>query len=476
MNKINKYSFFVIYGIFFLLILCKIILIPVTHDEVATPTHYINFSFWQIMMYPDKWGNNHILNTLIVKIFVYLFGINQVVIRLPNLLAFIVYAIAVFRINKIALKEYSIWFIPASLLFVAYPYFLDFFGLCRGYGLSWSLETLSVSYLLSGFLLTKNRHIWISLSLSILASYANFTLLIFWAANTILIFFYFFSNSLKQLKKLIKPTIAIIIISFFYLALFATPIIKMKSTGQFNYWSSSGIFSGTIITYAILCIIAAYFIYIILWLRKYKNNLSSLKTPVFVSSSILILTAFITIMQCIILKTPSPKGRIALFFFPLIVTSIVCLLGLIPLIKRRKTIVIIAFIISFLCVFNVAYTYSLKYTIQWRFDENTFDVLKYLETQKHPDGTIVLKTDWHYYWSFYFYSYIGKTPWLELRGYDKNIDINTDAEYYYIFSKSYKILESEFEPVYKITKDRWLLKKRPIAIKDSKKNNIIQNE
>jgi len=345
MKKTNYYSFFAIFGIVFLLILIKIIVIPITHDEMATPTYYINFSVWQIMMYPDAWPNNHILNTLIVKLFVYLFGINQVIIRLPNLLSFIVYAIAVFRINKIVLKEDSIWFIPASLLFVAYPYFLDFFGLCRGYGMSFALATVSVSYLLSGFLFTKNRDIWISFSLSMLASYANFTLLIFWSANAILTWFYFYSRSFKQLKQLIKSSIIIVITSLLYLALIANPIYKMKSTDQFIYWSSSGIFSGTIITFVILCIIITYFIYILFWLRKDENKLTSLKTPVFVSSSVLILTAFVAIMQCIILKTPSPRGRTAIFFFPLAVTTFVCLLGLIPLIKRRKTLYIIAFLI-----------------------------------------------------------------------------------------------------------------------------------
>jgi len=98
-----------------------------------------------------------------------------------------------------------------------------------------------------------------------------------------------------------------------------------------------------------------------------------------------------------------------------------------------------------------------------------------LETKKYPDSAIVLKTDWHFFPSFYFYSYTGKTPWLKLKGYDKNIEINTDAEYYYVFSESYKILEPKFEPVYKITEDRWLLRKRPIAAQDTTKNIIPQN-
>ena len=87
-------------------------------------------------------------------------------------------------------------------------------------------------------------------------------------------------------------------------------------------------------------------------------------------------------------------------------------------------------------------------------------MLDYLEEARQPGSTVALKTDWHFFPSFYFYSYTGKTPWLELKGYDKNIDINTDAEYYYIFSGSYGILEPEFEPVYKVAEGRWLLRRR----------------
>ncbi len=460
MKKLNRYSFFAIYGIVFILILCKIILIPVTHDEMATPASYINYSVWQIMMYQVANTNNHILNTLAVKLFVYLFGTSQVVIRLPNLLSFIVYAFAVFRINRTALKEGSIWFIPASLLFIAWPYFLDFFGLCRGYGMSSALAALSLSYMLSGFRFSRNRDIRVSFILSILASYANFTLLIFCLANLILTLFYFYSVSGGKIKRFISPSINIVVVSLLYSALIATPIHKITSAGQLDHYASSGIFSGTIISYVILIIIAGFFIFILLLRRKDKSSFVFLKAPVFISLSALMITVFITIMLCIIMKTPGPRGRTALFFFPLSAACFVSLSGLIPADKRRMIQYILAFLISFSCVFNVAYTYNLRYAIQWKFDESTFDILDYLEAEKQPGSTVVLKTDWHFYPSFYFYTYTGKTPWLKLKGYDKNIDINTDAEYYYIFSGSYSMLEPEFKPVYKVADDRWLLRRR----------------
>ncbi len=370
MKKINYFSVIIIFSIIFLFILCKIILIPITHDEMATPTAYINYSFWQIMMYPDEWPNNHILNTLLVKVFTFLFGKDQIVVRMPNLLSFVLYAIAIFRINKTVLKVDSLFFIPATLLFVANPYLLDFFGLCRGYGLSCALITLSVSYLITGFFYSKNKDLWISLILAILASYANFTLLDCWVSITLIVDFYFFLKSGKQLRQLIKPTLIIVLITIMYLALIANPIYKMQSTNQFKYWTSKGFFSETImplidfsrydshmffypssklIAAFIFCIIGTNLIYIFFRLRKDEYKLSSLYRPVFLATSVLLLTAFINIMQCKLLNTPNLIARTALFFYPLFVITFVCTLGLISLLKTKILKICIAFAIFF-CV------------------------------------------------------------------------------------------------------------------------------
>lgn len=112
-----------------------------------------------------------------------------------------------------------------------------------------------------------------------------------------------------------------------------------------------------------------------------------------------------------------------------------------------------------MCVFHLIDRYNFKYAREWWYDENTFDVLKYLK-EKSTNKAIVLKTNWLFYPSFYFYSYTGKTPWLDLQGYDKSIDLNTKAEYYYILSEDYKILGPKFEVIYKVTNDRWLVKRK----------------
>ena len=97
------------------------------------------------MMFPDNWPNNHILNTLLVKYSIALFGAHSWSVRLPNLLSFLLFAWAVYRIACL-LNPRSFWLPVTAVLFFANPYLLDFFGLSRGYGLSVALEMTAISF------------------------------------------------------------------------------------------------------------------------------------------------------------------------------------------------------------------------------------------------------------------------------------------------------------------------------------------
>ena len=110
---------------------------PVTNDETPTAVAYYHYSIWQIMMFPEDEPNNHILNTILTKLCIGCFGNEQLVIRLPNLLAFLVYGWAIYRILKRVFAEDSLFFFPSALLFVSNPYLLGFFSLCRGMEFPW---------------------------------------------------------------------------------------------------------------------------------------------------------------------------------------------------------------------------------------------------------------------------------------------------------------------------------------------------
>jgi hypothetical protein len=470
--------------------------IPITHDETATTVHYSTYGVWQIMMYPDAWPNNHILNTLLTKAFILIFGSDQLVVRLPNLLSFLLYALAVFRINKVVLKKDSLFFIPASLLFIANPYLLDFFGLCRGYGMSVALCTLSASYLISGYISFNNKNIWMSLLLAVLASYANFTLLVFWVAVSILAWLYFFGLFRIKKERLLKPTLLILISGILYLALIATPIYKMQSTNQFQYWESPGFYKATVlslidlslygshyvfagimnlIALLVALVLIANFIYLFNKSRKNKFRIDFIFSPVFVATILIVLTAGISYFQCKILLTPNLSGRTALFFFPLFIAAFITTLALFEKFRMNLLQILLSLFLIFICIFHLTDTMSLKSVREWWFDENTFKVIDYL---KIPDKNVSLKTNWLFHPSFYFYKYTGKIPWLDLKDYDKSIDLNTDAGYYYVMEEDYITLAPRFEPVLKFDNGCWLLKKKIVinTVDDKSAYNLIVKE
>jgi len=479
MRQFNLYGFITLYGILFLVILYKVLNVPVTTDEVPTVFFYSNFSFWKIMMFPDNWPNNHILNTLLTKCSIAVFDKEQWAVRLPNLLIFILFGFGVFRILKLVLKQDSLYFLPGAVLFVN-PYLLDFFGLARGYGISSTMVTISVLLLLEGYQKRKNGYIWLSLLTSILASYANFTVLVFWAAVVILVWFYFFIGNNRQFNKWIKPTLFIFFISVAYLALIITPILKMQGTDQFKYWSSGGFYNDTIrsLIYewqyksGILSGIKAHFLsgfaflvilvnLFFLWkqFKKEKFALNGFFNPFFVATALLLLPAFINIVQSVLLGTPNLKGRTALFFYPLFSTVLAVNMSALPKIKKlwAKNMLLV-FVLAILGT-NLSHRLNLKSVKEWEYDQNTQEVIDYLKG-KYNGNPVSLKTNWIFHASFYFYFDAGKIPWIDLQPYDYNLDINTPSEYYYIFTDDYKFLEPRFEVVYKFSPDRWLLEQK----------------
>ncbi|MBK8369526.1 MAG: hypothetical protein IPL10_19670 [Bacteroidetes bacterium] len=64
-----------------------------THDESYTYTHYVHQGFMDIISYKTPYTNNHILNTVLMKYCEVFFGSSELSLRLPNILAFILYSI-----------------------------------------------------------------------------------------------------------------------------------------------------------------------------------------------------------------------------------------------------------------------------------------------------------------------------------------------------------------------------------------------
>lgn len=468
LHRINLISFFVAFGAVFAFLLYKALVLPITHDEVATTVFYSHFSNWEIMMYPDEWPNNHILNTLLAKGCIAVFGPEQWAVRLPNLLSFFVYAWGVYRIVGFILTTHSRFFVPFALLFVANPYMMDFFSLCRGYGMSIALSTLSASFLITGFKSLKDKHIWMSFFLALLASYANFTLLIFWAAVSLFAALYFIIRRKETKRPFWLPWALLILTGIGYLALIYVPIQKMQSTNQFIYWTSNGFITDTLdtlirlscqesgmlrplilVAYAGLLLIVASWFYVLIRWKKTKFDLRIWREPIAVAPWLLLLTVLINITQNMVMGTPNLFGRTALFFYPMYMTALVSTYPIVhPLIKARWMRIAGVAGIVFLTTLHFVRASNTHLFREWFYDGYTFDVLAHIR-KEHRSEPVSIETNWLFNPSFSFYRETGKLQDIQLGWYNKEIDTATTAEYYYVRIEDVPLLEHKFEIVRK---------------------------
>jgi len=143
--------------------------VGITHDEALT---YKIIQGDEIL---KGTANHHWLNTQLSSLSAHLFGAKEFALRLPNMLSFAVFWFFLFRISKSFLKS-PFTQLTLLLLLCGNPFILDFFSLCRGYGLSIAFVTASMFYLFRIVDLksdSKPIHYYLAAIFSILALSAN---------------------------------------------------------------------------------------------------------------------------------------------------------------------------------------------------------------------------------------------------------------------------------------------------------------
>lgn len=151
-----------------------------TADEAATYLVYIASNFLAIFNFGS--ANNHFLNTLLAKFSWASAGNSEFVLRIPNLLGYGLYLLFSFLILDRFVKK-KIIVVCGYLLLTLNPYVLDFFSLCRGYGLSLGFMMAALFFFLSFLDRSIRRQpgpcrpLELSLAAASLAVLSNFNLL-----------------------------------------------------------------------------------------------------------------------------------------------------------------------------------------------------------------------------------------------------------------------------------------------------------
>jgi hypothetical protein len=280
-DKIYKGVSILLFSFVFIYLLLRIIFNETLHDEVATYMFY----FYQGDYMGDTilWdANNHLLNSFIGNLLYQFFGDNIPVLRLPNLVAFVIYFFGTVQLTK----GFKTPFLKITSLVAlnSIPFIMEYFGNARGYGLSLGFFVWGLVHLLRYFNSFSLKplfftYLFMGLAVSANLTFVNSCLLILGA--TILAPFF---NSKKRPRNIrIKEWLMHLL---FVLGL--TPFIlfgfALKETGALYYGSLDGIWDVTGMTlskyvlfiyddwlrFVFIAIFIGFLIYVVSILRKNK--------------------------------------------------------------------------------------------------------------------------------------------------------------------------------------------------------------
>lgn len=455
-ESVRKYFLLSVIICLFIFIILKAYYMSFTHDE--------SLSF-KILMGDSgvaQTANHHLLNTWLMTIFYRLFGASEFVLRLPNVLAFCLYAFFTFKILSKA--ESNLVLLSGTALLFLNPYLIDFFTIARGYGLSLGFAMGAVYFLLlNRKIITYEdflRNLTFSLLFSLMAAYSSLILVNFSIAILLIFLYELYFNVRKgviALNKRNKKTLTgLIFLNLVFLFPLVLKLLLLKNNQQL-YFGGTDFFRHTItqlvhhyiyfsyygesfwlfLRQAIIFLFAFGVLYQ-LFRRKYTS----------LSRITLLLTLLMTasFIEYLLFVIPFPVGRTALFFIPLFGLFICFFVSDLKAFLKQRVIRHILSVSVFLLFLAIAYHFTmnlnLKYTREWQFDANTKAMMGEIKNQKELDNTlhqkICISNNWlfeptiNYYRSLYRMDYLAPA--------DRE-GLNPDSDYFYSTIEDLKAFE-----------------------------------
>jgi hypothetical protein len=212
------------------------------HDEIATYMFYIyqgDFKGETIV-----WdANNHLLNSFICNKLYPIFKDNISLYRLPNLFAFVLYFFGLRELLK-ELKTKNLRLI-ALITFCSLTIIIEYFALCRGYGLSLGFFIYGLVFLRNYFKNHKSSSLLFTYLFLIIAISANLTFIV----TSLIIFGIICLNQLIHYHSIEKRQHFIHLLFHFSFLFLLSPFIKfsfkLKEHGALYYGSLEGIWDVT---------------------------------------------------------------------------------------------------------------------------------------------------------------------------------------------------------------------------------------
>jgi hypothetical protein len=443
-----------IFSVFFVYVTYRAYILGITYDESWTLRSFVDLSFMEILNCTSCDANNHILNTLLIKLLSN-FNDTLFIVRLPSVFAFLLYSYFGYKICFNFLN--TLFGICVFIVLLSNPFVLDFFSLARGYSLALGFQMMAIYYFIQFFQSLKYKHVILSLTSGVFMVMSNFSFLTFWLALAFMISLYSFYIKKQIILK--KVLLSIFCISFILLALLYEPIRKMMTQGNFYYGGNSDFYSDTLISltkYSLYSpiesslthwILNLFLIVIIGGITYSFFDKSMLKRYSTLLLVLIIICITALILQYYLFGTLYLIDRTALFFYPLCIL----LFGFVfhTLYQKYKHWIILAVLGIFTTLFVLNFTSKANTykTATWFFDAHSSEILEQFNEIGKKSGTPVkIDYSWPFESSFQYYTTKNKYDYIELVKNPWNREVfNPNADYFVFLNHSLEKVGYEIE-------------------------------
>lgn len=408
-----------------------------THDESLS--FFMANGDQEFVMTP----NNHLLNTALMKISGTLFGNSEFSLRLPNVLAFVLFCISGIAIIKnIKRPGLSVFFLA---ILVFNPNMFEFFGVARGYGLSMGLMMASFYWLFkldNQALPIKKYLVYLVLSLffSQLALYANLNAVNVHLALLVVLFIgliiYLRANpGIIKMKVWKTAFIAVFILDIIALM---PAIIRLRMLQQINELAVFGNHQGLIKT-TLQSLIASFyyheqdypitfkiiFIFVLgitalsgLWFlyRSSKKNFNNF-SRIFLLYFLLLVAP---VLQEVIFNIPYPSSRTAILYFPIFSLLFIFFISDTAN-ATKKTFLKVCLVtltigVSTLITAHTINKRNFTYNGEWYYEAHNKEILEMIAEDRATHGgpdTVTISNFWAFAPSINYYRVTKPYPWLQ---------------------------------------------------------------
>lgn len=413
-RKTEGLIFAVISAAFGIYIILRAWTIPITVDESTTAVIHVQRTVLDTLTYSEEANpNNHILNTLLIKLLTGLFGWWPIVVRTPVLLGGFLYLWVSFLFSK-KCSEQSWTRLFVFITLIGNPYLLEFFALARGYGLGAGL--MMVALWQSWRFLEENegkymRNATIAAGLAV---YSNFTLLLFFAPfmGLLLLSCWQLNPSLSKVWQRSKAAFTALAVFF---ALWYLPLSRLSKHPEMKFFTNIdtlvaavsdsvkaaihnypyfGDDTVEIITWAII-VFAVCLWGVALW--RWRNSGWKFSSDPRLFLVAVLPGAVLTNMVVVRLAdTHYLQARLALFYYPLFALQVGIAASWLWEWRRKMAwaLMIPVFLLSSV---NVGRNVNLWIASEWWFDPGTYIVLDYLKkTYEEEHRTEPYSLDTHH--------------------------------------------------------------------------------